>query len=305
MKNQLLSEAPFDLYALEVFRAVAREESFTGAAARAGLTQSAVTRQIQGMEERLGLRLFERTTRKVRLTAAGEFLEQRAGELLANVDDTLRELRETFELAPKCVRVGVSQSIGLAYLPGFFHSFQRSSPHVLINVDSGSGESICRRVADGELDVGFICAPKRLGNELEVTHRFDDGFTFIAPPGLDVPARFGGRWPSVRKLLDEERWLLIAAGTTGSLVREWLAENGLAVDPAMELDSFDLIINLVSQGMGVSLVPHRALPVYARSRPVARIRSKRRLQRELVVVVRKDRQRPQEITDFVASILYG
>lgn len=72
----------------------------------------------------------------------------------------------------------------------------------------------------------------------------------------------------------------------------------------MELDSFDLIINLVSQGMGVSLVPHRALPIYARSRPVLRIPAKRRLTRELVVVVRKDRQRPEELTRFVGSILY-
>ena len=71
-----------------------------------------------------------------------------------------------------------------------------------------------------------------------------------------------------------------------------------------KLDSFDLIINLVSQGMGVSLVPHRALPIYARSRPVTRIPAKRRLHRELVVVLRKDRQRPETLSQFVRSRLY-
>jgi len=302
--NQLLSEAPFDLYALELFRLVAGEGSFTRAATLAGLTQSAVTRQIQGMEERLGVRLFERTTRKVRLTEAGQFLERRSVKLLANLDQTLRDLREEFELAPKSVRVGVSQSIGLALLPGFFHAFQKQFPEVLLTVDSGSGVAIADRVAGGDLDVGILSPPKRLPRELEVTHRFDDGFTFIAPPDFEIPDGFNGRWPSVRKLLADQRWLLIAEGTTGKLVRGWLADNDLEIDPAMELDSFDLIINLVSQGMGVSIVPHRALPIYGRSRPVTRIPSKRKLVRELVVAVRKDRQRPHEITAFVDSLLY-
>jgi DNA-binding transcriptional LysR family regulator len=73
----------------------------------------------------------------------------------------------------------------------------------------------------------------------------------------------------------------------------------------MELDSFDLIINLVSQGMGISLVPHRALPIYARTRPVLRLPAKNRPQRTLVVVTRKDRKRSEEITNFIGSVLYG
>ncbi|MFT4549009.1 MAG: DNA-binding transcriptional LysR family regulator [Verrucomicrobiales bacterium] len=303
--NQFPSESPFDLYALELFRLVAQEASFTRAATIAGLTQSAVTRQIQGMEERLEVSLFERTTRKVRLTTAGDFLLQRSGKLLANVDETLRELREGFALAPKSVRVGVSQAIGLAYLPGFFHAFQRRFPEVLITVASGNGETISQRVADGELDVGFLCPPKRIAKELEVTHRFSDGFTFIAPPDFKLPEKFDGRLPALRHLVAGERCLLISPGTTGTLVRDWIEEKQLDLHPAMELDSFDLIINLVSQGMGISLVPHRALPIYARSRPVKRIPSKTRLHRELIIVARKNRQRPSEITNFIESVLYG
>ncbi len=123
-----------------------------------------------------------------------------------------------------------------------------------------------------------------------MTHRFSDGFTFIAPPDFALPEKFDGDLPGLRKLLSGQRWLLISAGTTGRRVRDWLRSSGLEIAPAMELDNFDLIINLVSQGMGFSLVPHRALPIYARSRPVKRILTKSRLAREAVVVVRKDRQ---------------
>ncbi len=65
---------PIDLYGLRLLRLVAEHQSITAAAGAAGLTQSALTRQVQGMEERLGVALFERTTRRLKITAAGESL---------------------------------------------------------------------------------------------------------------------------------------------------------------------------------------------------------------------------------------
>src|ERR1041385_2388323 len=72
--NEFLATGPFDLYELKLFHLVAEHRNFTRAGQAAGLTQSAITRQIQGMEARLGTPLFERTTRSVTLTAAGAAL---------------------------------------------------------------------------------------------------------------------------------------------------------------------------------------------------------------------------------------
>ena len=69
--NEFLATGPFDLYELQLFHLVAEHQNFTKAGRAAGLTQSAITRQIRGMEDRLGVVLFERTTRHVRLTPAG------------------------------------------------------------------------------------------------------------------------------------------------------------------------------------------------------------------------------------------
>lgn len=76
--NQYLATVPFDLYELHLLQLVARHGSFTRAAGQAGLTQSAITRQVQGVEARLGLPLFERTTRSVVVTDAGKFLCRKA-----------------------------------------------------------------------------------------------------------------------------------------------------------------------------------------------------------------------------------
>src|SRR5215469_10824567 len=113
--NQFLQTAPFDLYELSLFDLVVKHRSFTKAAEMAGLTQSAITRQIQGMENSLGVDLLERTTRTVRLTEAGEFLVRESGRLLGDVERSLQTLREEFAGAKKQLRVGVSRSIALAY----------------------------------------------------------------------------------------------------------------------------------------------------------------------------------------------
>ena len=87
--NEFLATGPFDIYELQLFHLVAEHLSFTKAGRAAGLTQSAITRQILGMEQRLGTALFERTTRQVRLTPAGAALYARSGPILAGVNDAI------------------------------------------------------------------------------------------------------------------------------------------------------------------------------------------------------------------------
>jgi len=79
---------------------------------------------------------------------------------------------------------------------------------------------------------------------------------------------------------------------TGRKLRDWMKRQGLTAEPVMQLDSFDLIINLVALGMGVSLVPIRALALYGRKRALHRLPWKERFVRELVVVMRRHRKFP-------------
>src|ERR1043165_6352122 len=99
--HEFLVTAPFDLYELFLFRLVARHRSFTKAAEQAGLTQSAMTRQLQGMETSLGIQLLERTTRSVRMTPAGEFLYRESARLVGDVDQSLHHLAQEFAGARK------------------------------------------------------------------------------------------------------------------------------------------------------------------------------------------------------------
>jgi DNA-binding transcriptional LysR family regulator len=304
--NDFLATLPFDLYELSLFHLVVKHRSFTKAAEAAGVTQSAITRQMQGMEDSLGIDLLERTTRSVRITKAGEFLFQESIKLLGDVDQSLRRLKEDYANAKWEIRIGVSRSISPAYLPGFFHANLRLRLKANYRVASLPSGEIISALEANEFDLGVLCPPARLPRTLTTTHRFADAFTLIAS------AECAGEFESLPKSkparlawLIKQSWLLLEESTnTGSGLRKWMSRSGFKVEPAMQLDNFDLIINLVSLGMGVSFVPIRALAVYGQKKNIVRLRLPVRFERELVVVMRKHRKQPQHLAEFVKNVLF-
>jgi DNA-binding transcriptional LysR family regulator len=303
--NQFLNTAPFDLYELALFHLVVKHRSFTKAAEIAGLTQSAVTRQMQGVENSLGLQLLERTTRMVRVTPAGEYLFREAARMLGDVEQSLTHLQQEFAGARKEVRVDVSRTIGLAYLPGFFHANLRRFPQLGYRVTCQSSNEILAALEANEQDIGVLCPPSRLPKTLRVTHRFEDAFTLIVPKEL-APATNALSTPKTRIVwLKEQNWLLIEErSNTGQQLRAWMRRQGWPVEPTMQLDNFDLIINLVALGMGTSFVPIRALALYNKKRTLIRVPLPTRFTRQLFVVVRKHRKMPTHLEQFIANVLF-
>ena len=303
--HEYLATGPFDLYELHLFHLVVKHKSFTRAAELAGLTQSAVTRQMQGMENGLGLNLLERTTRSVRVTPAGEFLYRESLRMLGDVDATLVRLREEFGGARKQVRVGVSQTIGLAYLPGFFHANLRRLPQVACRVSLLSSLDIVTALQGNDLDLGVISRGTQLPAGLQVTHRFADMFCLIAPGGKNQSQPESLRLREFTSWSARQNWLLLGDGSnTGRKLREWIRGHGWKLDPMMEFDSFDLIISLVALGMGASFVPVRALALYGQKKTLRRIALPDRFERELVGVRRRQRKPAVHLSEFVKNILF-
>lgn len=303
--NEYLATGPFDLYELHLFHLVVRHQSFTRAAEAAGLTQSAVTRQMQSMELSLGLDLLERTTRSVRLTAAGEFLYRESIRMLGDVDATLVRLREEFGGARKLVRVGVSPTISLAYLPGFFHANLRRLPQVACRVRPMPSDEMLAALQGNDLDLAVMSRGPRLPANLQVTHRFSDSFCLIGPGGgADASSgrmklRYFPTWAAA------QNWLMLSdSSNTGRQLRRWIRGQGWELEPAMELESFDLIINLVALGMGVSFVPTRALALYGQKKSLRRLALPVKFQRELIVIRRRQRKPAEHLSQFVENILF-
>lgn len=302
--NEFLTTVPFDLYQLHLFHLVVKHRSFTRAAQVAGLTQSALTRQMQAMESRLGIDLVRRTTRTVQPTEAGEFLYSESTKLVGDVDSTLQGIRQRFLNARKVVRVGVALEVGLSYLPGFFHRNLRENPETSCTVSRAGHETVLGRVLGNELELGVLVSPLRLPPSLGITHRFRDAYTFIT--STDVPA---GSVPIRPREFSawgrDQHWLLPEeTSADGRRLRRWMKAQGWAFTAAMEFDDYDLILNLVSLGMGVGFVPIRALALFGPRRAVTRVDLPKRYERELVVVARRQRHLPKHLQAFIDAILF-
>ncbi|MDB6140082.1 MAG: transcriptional regulator, LysR family [Verrucomicrobiaceae bacterium] len=303
--HEYLVRKPFDLYALHLYHLVVRHRSFTKAAREAGMSQSAMTRQMQSLEEKLGVSLIVRTTRSVGLTDAGEYLAKESARLVGSVSATLEGLQAAFGNIRPVVRVGVSRTIAMAHMPGLFHANQQRLPMVACQVKYQTSAEIISALEQHELDVGVLCPPKPLPESVKITHQFKDAFTLIGSKDITARRPKSKRSDLQQRWLQQQQWLMIeGSSVTGGLMRRWLKREGIFAEPAMELDSFDLIINLAASGMGVSLVPQRALALYRRREAIVEMALPARFTRELVVLTRKHRKLPAHVENFIANILF-
>lgn len=302
--QQYLAKKPFDLYALHLFHLVVKHRSFTRAAREAGLSQSALTRQMQALEQRLGLDLINRTTRSVEVTQAGLFLAVEAARLIGGVSSALDGLQSAFGSARPEVRVSVSRTLAMAHMPGLFHANHQRHPEVMCRVSYNPSSAILTALDASETDIGVLCPPAPLPDSVKIAHCFKDTFELIAPSTLagQVPVKRADR---LRLWLAQQPWLMIDASTnTGKNLRRWMKRQRLDIQPAMELDSFDLIINLVAAGFGVAFVPRRALALYRRKESITTVPFTERFEREIVAITRKHRKLPPHVQRFVENILF-
>jgi len=141
------NESQIDLYALRLLRLVADHRGFTAAAKEAGISQSALTRQVQGLEDRLGLKVFERTTRSVSLTEAGAVFLRETEALPHILEGALRRVREEYLEAPREVKIGLSMGLALAHIPGIFHKEQQGHLGERIYLTQFSDQEILEQVS--------------------------------------------------------------------------------------------------------------------------------------------------------------
>ncbi len=170
----------FEFQQLEQFVAVARAKNFTRAADELNLSQSALSRSIQKLEEQLGQPLFERKPREVVLTDLGELLLERSKEILKLVEDTFSALSEA-SLHGR-IRLGAIPTIAPYFLPGLLRSFAERHPDVSIVVQEDTTANLVQRCSHGEIDLAILALPV-IAKHLETEALFDEELLLVVPAG--------------------------------------------------------------------------------------------------------------------------
>ena len=245
-----------DLRQLEYFVAVAEELSFTRAAARCRVAQSALSHQIARLERRQGVVLLERTSRAVRLAPAGELLLPRARRILAEVAEATDALAAFAGVLTGRLRLGVVGST-LRVVPAVEHalaSFHRQHPGVQIAVEDTGSRHMAEQVHEGALDLAFIgLFADQLPDDLAHRVLAVEPLTAVVP--RDHPLA-GRSTVGLRELADGADFVEMRAESgLRTQVDAAFARAGVRRAVAFALDTSDAVVRYVGLGLGVAVVP--------------------------------------------------
>ena len=250
-----------ELQQLRYAVAIAEEQSFTRAAERCFVVQSALSRQIKSLESELGVRLFARTSRKVEVTPAGEAFVKQARLCLQAAERAKASAAAAHGQIRGSLTIGVIPTVTAVDIAAVLGAFRRSYPEVGVHVRTGGSDEFLRRIAAGQLDVGVLGLAEGVTPRGVQTRELSQERLVAV---LSEGHRLAGRRRLRLKDLADEPFVDFPEGSSG---RE---QSDLAFDRArlrrevsLEVNTADLLTGLVRQGLGVALVA----PSVAREAP--------------------------------------
>ncbi len=237
-----------DLKQLRYFLTVAQLGGFTRAAHQLHVAQPAVSMGVRKLEDQLGLQLFQRTERQVRLTDEGVRLQRHAQRILQAVDDAALEMAELKGLSQGEVRVGIPSMLGSYFFPPILMAFRHCYPELKLTVIEGGTWQLQQMLERGELDLGVIVAefvPAELQTrtflqaQMLVTVGKEHPFTQLDAVS---PAQF----------FREELVMFKEGYFHRKIVDRLASQCGLEPDIGFETNLIPLIKSIVQQGFGIS-----------------------------------------------------
>lgn len=245
----------FDLADLQAFTAIARLGSFRAAAQSIHLSQPALSRRVDKLEAALGVRLLERSTRRVALTAVGREFARKAQGWLDEIDATLLGVAELAQQRTGLVTLACVPSAARFFLPAVLQRFHAQMPRIRVHIHDGHAHEVLAAVTSGVADFGLnFDGQQEAGLAFRALLR--DRFVLACRRDHPLAQRRTVRWSE----LAEER-VLASGSVSGNrlLLERSLSGLGERLRPVAEARHVQTVLGLVEAGLGVAPVPQLAL----------------------------------------------
>ncbi|MGX9349579.1 LysR substrate-binding domain-containing protein [Shimia sp. W99] len=248
---------------LRYFEALVQQRHFGRAADVCAISQPALSVQIKELEETLGVQLFERSARNVRLTSFGEDFAVRAREILRSIEELGDMARAAQTGFSGRLRIGVIPTIAPYLLPSIIGALSQRYPDLDIHVRETLTSTLLRELSEGRLDTAILALPVDEPGFEEIA-LFSEEFVLVRPGwDGDKPVPSGEDLRKMRLLLLEEGHCFRDQALAFCNVRNALPKEGL------DGSSLSTLVQMVGAGIGVTLIPEMAVPVETRSAKVA------------------------------------
>jgi LysR family transcriptional regulator, carnitine catabolism transcriptional activator len=283
---------------LAAFLHLARTGSFSEAARLQGVTQPALSRTIQFMEDVIGNRLFDRTTRSVELTPTGRELRPIAERLVAEFTGAFGELAQFVEGRRGRIVIAALPSVAAVLLPGAIARFQRRYPAVDFLIDDDLAANVTAATSEGRADIGVTLRPPQ-SDTLSYRELVADEFGLVCRTDDVLAERQMVAWSSLadRPFIGMAPETSVRAMTDAAFVQA-----GLAIKPMYQCSFLGTTGSLVAQGLGVTALPRLTLPLLNIGNLVWRPLIKPSLRRPIGVVTRIGRSLSPAALHFLDAL---
>ncbi len=251
-----MSRINFDLSDLRAFIAVADHASFSLASIELHLSQSALSRRIERLETALGVRLFERTTRKVALTPVGREFMRKSRELLVGLEESLMGMRDVAEKMRGEVSISCVPSAVRYFLPDVLQDYHSQYPNILVRVIDEGANEVLAAVARSEADFGL----NYIGTQepdVDFQAIFKEDFVMACRNDHPLAKRKKVSWAE----LGEYEYMTVTRDSGNRM----LLDQALTASPVRprwfcEVRHVLTLVSLVEAGLGIAAVPRLAMP---------------------------------------------
>jgi DNA-binding transcriptional LysR family regulator len=283
-------------YQLVYFRKVAETKSISRAAEELLITQPAISKQIRALEDELGERLFDRIGKRVFLTKAGEVLLAYAEKILRSLEEAKTAVRDLSEECSGELVIGTSDHISLYRLPGILKAYITAFPKVDLKLRCHRSETILEMVGKNLVDIGVITLPQVSANLISRVI-WTDSMSLVFPKShpLAVLKKI--------RLKDIVRYGMIlpeTGTTTRKNIDASFVKKRLLPNVTMEVAYLETIKGLVKAGLGVSILPDKAVEQEVKSGAIVKANIQdANFSRDLGVVYLKDKFLSRPAKEFL------
>ena len=241
-----------NLSSYRIFYKVANTGNISKAAKELYISQPAISKSIQKLEESVGCKLFSRSSRGVVLTDEGKLLYEHVSEAFETLTMGEEKLKRSIELGVGHLKIGVSSTLCKYLLLPYLKEFIRQNPHISISISCQSTNDTLKLLEDNKIDIGLIGKPENLKNiHFDFLEEIEDIFVAAKDYLRNLKAR------GIQKdhiLQSSTLMLLDKNNMTRQYIDDYLQENQIIIKDSIDISDMDLLIDFARIGVGVACV---------------------------------------------------
>lgn len=241
-----------NLSSYRIFYTVANAGNISKAAKELYISQPAISKSIQKLEESVGCKLFSRSSRGVVLTDEGKLLYEHVSEAFETLTMGEEKLKRSIELGVGHLKIGVSSTLCKYLLLPYLKEFIRQNPHISISISCQSTNDTLKLLEDNKIDIGLIGKPENLKNiHFDFLEEIEDIFVAAKDYLRNLKAR------GIQKdhiLQSSTLMLLDKNNMTRQYIDDYLQENQIIIKDSIDISDMDLLIDFARIGVGVACV---------------------------------------------------